>query len=85
VTLTPATDRYHAVSMELAAYLDAHNVEMRILTDTGKRINIVCPRSSILAVQKHIEQMAKACPEIATWSDQYRADLRRLADLPRAR
>lgn len=77
---TPATIRYRAVSMELAADLDARNVEMHILTDTGKTIAIVCPRDSIFAIQKHIEQIAKACPEIATWSDQYRADLKRLED-----
>jgi hypothetical protein len=70
------TTRYRAVSMELAADFDAHNVEMRILTDTGKTVAIVCPRDSIFAIQKHIEQMAKACPEIVTWSDQYRADLK---------
>jgi hypothetical protein len=64
--------------MELAAYLDAHNVEMHILTDTGDTITVVCPRDSIFAVQRHIEQMAKACPEIVTWSDQYRAALTRL-------
>jgi hypothetical protein len=74
----PPTDRYRAVYMELAAYLDAHNVEMRILTDTGKMIAIVCPRDSIFAIQKHIDEMAKACPEIATWSDEYRARLKRV-------
>lgn len=69
MTFTPAAVRYRAVSMEFAANLDAHNVEMRILTDTGQVIAIVCPRDSIFAVRKHIEQIAKACPEIATWSD----------------
>jgi hypothetical protein len=66
----PASLQYRAVSMELAADLDARNVEMRIRTDTGRMVAIVCPRASIFAVQKHIEQMAKACPEIETWSDQ---------------
>jgi hypothetical protein len=84
MTVTPATIRYRAVSMELAAYLDARNVEMHILTDSGKTVTIVCPRDSIFAIQKHIEQIAKACPEIATWSDKYRADLKRLEDPPRA-
>jgi len=73
--LRPAA-RYHAISMELAAYLDAQTVEMHIMTDTGKTIAIVCPRDSIFAVQKHIEKMGKACPEIATWSEQYRAKLK---------
>jgi hypothetical protein len=84
MTFTSAAVRYRAVSMELAAYLDARNVEMHILTDTGKTITIVCPRDSIFAIQKHIEQIAKACPEIATWSDQYRADLKRLEEPFRA-
>jgi hypothetical protein len=65
----PAATRYRAVSMELAAFLDAHNVEMRILTDTGKAITIVCPRDSIFAIQRHIAQIAAACPEISSWSD----------------
>lgn len=83
--LAPANVQYRAVSMELAADLDARNVEMRIFTDTGKVIAILCPRASIVAVQEHIEQMTKACPEIATWSDQYRADLRRAEGPLRAR
>jgi hypothetical protein len=60
--------------------LDARNVEMHILTETGKTIAIVCPRDSIFAIQQHIEQMGKACPEIATWSNQYRAMLTRADD-----
>lgn len=72
MNLPPATARYRAVSMELAAYLDARDVEMHILTDTGETIAVVCPRDSIFAVQRHIEQIGKACPEIATWSDQCR-------------
>ncbi len=74
--LPPANARYRAVSMELAAYLDARQVEMHILTDTGETIAVVCPRDSIFAVQRHIEQMGKACPEIATWSDPFGAGAR---------
>ncbi len=85
MTYSPLTTRYRAVSMELAAYLDAHTVEMRILTDTGATIAIVCPRDSIFAVQRHIEQIGKACPEIATWSDQCRADPKRLEESLRVR
>ncbi|HVA14020.1 MAG TPA: hypothetical protein VNF99_12270 [Stellaceae bacterium] len=70
VTLAPAALRYRAVSIEFAAYLDAHNVEMHILTDTGKTIAIVFPRDSIFAIQKHIAQLGTACPEIASWSNQ---------------
>lgn len=65
----PAAIRYCAVSMELAAFLDAHNVEMRFLTDTGKAITIVCPRDSIFAIQRHIAQIGAACPEISSWND----------------
>jgi hypothetical protein len=74
----PSADlSYRAVSMELVAYLDARHVEMNILTDTGATLSIICPRDSIFAVQKHIEEMGQACPEIATWSNQYRAELMR--------
>ena len=59
--------RHCAVSMELAAYLDGHYVEMHILTDTGKTISIVCDRDSIFSVQRNIERMGRDCPEIATW------------------
>jgi len=82
MTHPPAAARYRAVSMELAAYLDARNVEMHILTDTGETLTVVCPRDSIFAVQRHIEQMGRACPEIVTWSDQYRATLRCLDNSP---
>ena len=64
---------FRAVSMEFAAYLDAHTVEMHILTDTGQSIAVVCPRDSIFAIQKHIEEMRAACPEIATWNGDDRA------------
>jgi hypothetical protein len=55
--------------MELAAYLDAHTVEMHILTNTGDAIAIVCPRDSIFAIQRHIAQIGADCPEISSWSD----------------
>ncbi len=64
---SPEHIRYRAVSMELAAYLDARYVEMHIRTDTGALIAIVCDSDSIFAVQRHIEQMGRECPEIATW------------------
>lgn len=60
--------RYHAVSMELAAYLDGHYVEMRIATASGETIAVMCPRDSIFAVQRHIEQIGRDCPEIAGWA-----------------
>lgn len=59
--------RYCAVSMELAAYLDDRYVEMHILTDTGKTVSIVCKEDSIFAIQRNIEKLVGACPEIATW------------------
>jgi len=59
--------RYHASSMQLAACLNGHYVEMRIRTDTGQSIVVVCPRDSIFAIERHIEQIGRACPEIATW------------------
>lgn len=65
--IAAAPIRYCAVSMELAAYLDGRYVEMRILTDTGKTISVVCEKDSIFAVQRHIERLGQDCPEIATW------------------
>jgi hypothetical protein len=64
---TGAQSHYSAVSMRLAAYLDEQYVAMHILTDTGQTISVVCPRDSIFAVQRHIEQIGRQCPEIATW------------------
>jgi len=68
MTNTEASPRYHAVSMELAAYLDGQYVEMHIVTDTGEAVAIVCPRDSIFTVQRHIEEIGHDCPEIASWS-----------------
>jgi len=62
------TRRYRAVSMQLAAHLDAHYVELRILTDNGESIAVACPRDSIFALQQHIEQISRQCPEIAGWN-----------------
>ena len=59
--------RYRAVSMELAAYLDEHCVEMHILTDDGQTISVVCPTDSIFAILRHIKRLGTDCPEIATW------------------
>ena len=59
--------RYHATSMELAAYLDGRYVEMHIRTDTGQNIAVVCARDSNFAIQRHIEQLGRECPEISTW------------------
>jgi hypothetical protein len=63
-----AARRYRAVSMQLAAYLDGRYVELRILTDDGEAIAVACPRDSIFALQQHIEQIGRQCPEIAAWS-----------------
>ena len=65
---TPAKQiRYRAASMQLAAKLRGRYVEMRIRTDIGENITVVCARDSIFAVQRHIEQLRRECPEIATW------------------
>ncbi len=60
--------RYRAVSMALAADLDDHHVEMRIVTATGETLVVVCPRNSIFAIQRQIARIGDDCPEIATWS-----------------
>ena len=65
---TETSPRYLAVSMELAAYLDGHYVEMHIVTDTGKTFAIVCPRDSIFKIQRHIEQIGLDCPQIERWT-----------------
>jgi hypothetical protein len=67
MTTLPTAARYRATSMELAVYLDNHYVEMHILTDTGKAIAIACDRDSIFALQRHIEQIGRECPQISTW------------------
>jgi hypothetical protein len=59
--------RHRAVSMELAAYLDGQYVEMHIVTDAGERLTVVCDKDSIFAIQRHIEQIGRDCPEISTW------------------
>jgi hypothetical protein len=64
----PPQTRYRAVSMQLAACLDGHYVEMQILTDTGEAIAVACANDSIFAVQHHIEQIGRDCPEIASWN-----------------
>ena len=72
--------RCHATSMELAAYLDGRYVEMHIGTNTGQDIAVVCERDSIFAVQRHIEQMGRECPEISTWHTGTVSDGRRVDD-----
>ena len=62
------TKRYHPRSMQLVAYLDGHYVELHVLTDNGESIAISCPGDSIFALQQHIEQFSRQCPEIAGWN-----------------
>lgn len=79
MTASRPPTRYHAVSMELAAYLDEHCVEMHILTDRGETISVVCPTDSIFAVLRHIKRLGIECPEIATWGTARRDRLARVA------
>jgi len=67
-TDTPSAIRYRAAAMDLAAFLDEQYVEMRIVTDTGATVTIVCDKDSIFSIQRHIEKMGRACPEISTWT-----------------
>ena len=46
----PTPTRYHAVSMELAAFLDGRYVGMRVLTDSGETVTIACDKNSIFAI-----------------------------------
>jgi len=70
----PTPARYHAIALQLAAYLDERCVEMRILTNTGETIAVACPSDSIFAIQQHIERLGHDCPAIATWSRPKAAD-----------
>jgi hypothetical protein len=40
---------------------------MHVITETGDAVAIACEKDSIFAVQRHIEQMARECPEISSW------------------
>lgn len=62
--------RIRAVAMQLIADLDGRFVELHVVTDSGQTVAIACTNDSIFAVQRHIEQMAAECPEIASWGDQ---------------
>lgn len=61
-------NRYGAVSMQLAVYFESRHVELHILTDRGELIAVACPGDSILALQQHIEQIGRQCPEISGWN-----------------
>lgn len=64
---SPAQFRFRAVAMRLVADLDERSVEMHVITDTGEAVAIACEKDSIFAVQRHIEQMGRECPEISSW------------------
>ena len=59
--------RFRAVAMQLVADLDGRYVEMHVITETGDAVAIACEKDSIFAVQRHIEQMGRECPEISSW------------------
>jgi len=60
--------RFRAVSMEFAAQLDERRVDMLIVTADGTTIAVECENDTIFEIQRHIAQMARDCPEIATWN-----------------
>ncbi len=60
--------RYRAVSMGLSADYGERCVEIHFLFDTGETIAVMCPRDSIFAIQRHIAELVRECPEIATWA-----------------
>jgi hypothetical protein len=64
---SPAQIRFRAVAMQLVADLDGRYVEMHVITETGDAVAIACEKDSIFAVQRHIEQMGRECPEISSW------------------
>jgi hypothetical protein len=64
---SPTQIRFRAVAMQLVADLDGRYVEMHVITETGDAVAIACEKDSIFAVQRHIEQMARECPEISSW------------------
>jgi len=64
---SPTQIRFRAVAMQLVADLDRRYVEMHVITETGDAVAIACEKDSIFAVQRHIEQMGRECPEISSW------------------
>jgi hypothetical protein len=72
MTIRHPTTTHRAVTVQLAADLDGRYVEMRIVTAAGETIAVACPRDSIFAIQQHIEQIGRECPEIATWGQHRR-------------
>ncbi|MEX0810426.1 MAG: hypothetical protein WD044_17020 [Dongiaceae bacterium] len=68
--------RISAAAMQLVADLDGRYVELHVITSTGQTVAITCGNDSIFEIQRHIEQMAEECPEIASWAAQERSDAR---------
>ncbi|MDZ4736305.1 MAG: hypothetical protein SGJ07_08135 [Rhodospirillaceae bacterium] len=68
--------RINAAAMQLVADLDGRYVELHVITNTGQTVAITCGNDSIFAIQRHIEQMAEECPEIASWAAQESTDAR---------
>ena len=64
---SPTQVRFRAVAMQFVADLDGRYVEMHVITETGDAVAIECEKDSIFAVQRHIEQMGRECPEISSW------------------
>jgi hypothetical protein len=64
---SPTRIRFNTVAMQLVADLDGRCVEMHVITETGDAVTIACEKDSIFAVQRHIEQMGRERPEIASW------------------
>lgn len=46
--------RYRAIAMGLTNHPDDHCVEMRILTDTGRPVSVMCDKDAIFSIQQNV-------------------------------
>jgi hypothetical protein len=44
-------------------------VYMLVITSDGTTVAIECQNDTIFSVQKHIAEISRECPEIASWKD----------------
>lgn len=59
--------RIRAVAVQLVSHLDGRYVDLTFFTDCGQTVSITCDNGAIFKIQRNIEQMARDCPEMASW------------------
>lgn len=66
MSVTTAPQAYQAVSFDLAPTEDRQSVELHIVTTSGKELNFVCYKDSLISMKHRIKEAVSETGSFAT-------------------